>query len=124
MPVQTRNVAMIKIITLLLLSPLALISCSSDMDLDYPVNEQQVIVENYFIGSDEPKVLDALWSDDHIFKVVVAVDGSNQNDYAQYTCQVLHKNGFKDEALRVDVVNIEKPFSSGSWASIGTAKCK
>ena len=75
---------MIKTTTLLLLSTLALISCSSDMDLDYPVNEQQVIVENYFIGSDEPKVMDALWADEDTFKVIVSVDGSNQNGYAQY----------------------------------------
>lgn len=94
------------------------------MDLDYPVNEKQVIVENYFIGSDEPKVLDALWADDNIFKVVVAVDGTNQDDYARYVCQVLNKKGFKDEALLVDVVNIEKPFLDGSWVNIGSSQCK
>ena len=115
---------MIKTTTLLLLPTIALISCSSDMDLDYPVSEEQVIVENYFIGSEEPKVLDALWADDNVFKVVVAVDGSNQDDYARYVCQVLNKKGFKDEALLVDVVNIEKPFLNGSWANIGSSKCK
>lgn len=114
---------MIKTTTLLLLSTLALISCSSDMDLDYPVNKQQIIVENYFIGSDEPKVMDALWADEDTFKVIVSVDGSNQNDYAQYVCQVLHNKGFKDDALLVDVVDIEKPFINESWANIGTAQC-
>lgn len=115
---------MIKITTIALLSTLPLISSASDMDLDYPVNEQQVIVENYFIGSDEPKVMDALWADEDTFKVVVSVDGSNQNDYAKYACQVLNSNGFNDEALIVDIVDIEKPFSDGSWVNIGSAKCK
>lgn len=115
---------MIKITTLLLLSTQVLISCSSDMDLDYPVSEQQVIVENYFIGSGESKVIDALWADEDTFKVVVSVDGSDQNTYAQYACKILHKYGFNDEALLVDVVDIDKPFLNGSWANIGTAKCR
>ena len=114
---------MFKTTTLLLLSALPLISSASDIDLEYPVNKQQIILEDYFIGSDEPKVLDALWSDDNIFKVVVAVDGSNPNDYAQHVCQVLHNKGFKDDALLVDVVDIEKPFLNDSWANIGTAQC-
>lgn len=105
---------MIKITTLLLLSTLTLISCSSDMDLDYPVNEQQIIVENYFIGSGEPKVMDALWADEDTFKVVVSVDGSDQDVYAQYACNVLHENGFNHEALLVNVVDIDKPFLNGS----------
>lgn len=114
---------MIKITTIALLSTLPLISSASDMDLNYPVNKQQILVEDHFIGAKEPKVLDALWTDEHAFKVAMYDEGANYNDYAKYVCQVLRNNGFQDEAVRVDVVSIDQPTINKRWASIGTAKC-
>jgi hypothetical protein len=115
---------MFKTTTLLLLSTLQLVGCSLDSDLDYQVNKQQIIVEDHFISSNEPKVIDALWSDDDAFKVAVSDDGTNHDGYAQYVCQVLYKKGFEGEAVQVDVVNYDRPFLDGNWVSIGTAQCQ
>ena len=115
---------MIKSAIFIVLSALPLLSSASPTGIDYPVNKNQIIVEDHFIGSDEPRVIDALWTDKHVFKVAMASDGSNRDGYAQYVCQVLYKHGYKGEGVLVRVVDYPRLVKTGDWVNMGTAQCK
>lgn len=79
-------------------------------------------VKQIFISDEEPKVKDALWTSDNVFKVSVKDDGTNRDGYAQYVCLVLSDNGFTGKGVLVRVVDHNK-LLKGEWVNLGTAKC-
>tara|TARA_R110002050_G_scaffold269917_1_gene412441 strand:- start:55418 stop:55720 length:303 start_codon:yes stop_codon:yes gene_type:complete len=77
-------------------------------------------IKNYFISENEPSVKDAVWTDDHIFKVGVLDNGSNRDGFADYVCLELNQKGLKDTLVRVvDIAAIQK----GKWVNLGTSHC-
>jgi hypothetical protein len=75
------TVFMIKSAIFIVLSALPLISSASPTGIDYPVNKNQIIVEDHFIGSAEPRVIDALWTDKHVFKVAMNNDETSRDGF-------------------------------------------
>jgi ABC-type sulfate transport system permease subunit len=96
----------------------------SNNSLAYSASKNQTAVEDYFKSSEEPKVLDALWTDEAIFKVGVRNDGSGRDGYAQYVCLVLNSKGFKGKDILVRVIDLPKLIASDEWVNLGTAFCK
>ena len=105
---------------LFILSLIAFIPNTYADDLDKAREE----VKQYFIGDDEPKVKDAAWTSDFVFKVGVKDDGTNRNGYAEYVCLELYSRGFKDKGVLVKVIDINKLVQTGEWVDLGMAKCQ
>lgn len=81
-------------------------------------------VRHYFIGDDEPRVKDAIWTPPTTFKVAVKDDGTPRDGFAEYVCLVLSDSGFKGQGVLVRVVDIDKLVRTGEWVNLGTAKCE
>lgn len=96
----------------------------SNNSLAYTATENQIAVEDYFKSDEEPKVLDALWTDESVFKVGVLDDGTGRDGYAQYVCLVLNKKGFKGKNVLVRVIDLPKLIETDQWVNLGTAFCK
>lgn len=79
---------------------------------------------NYFKSDQEPKVIDAVWTADDIFKVGVFDNGTSRNGYAQYVCMALSDFGFKNKGVWVQVIDYRKLINDGSWKRIGEAHCR
>ncbi len=79
--------------------------------------------ESYFKSDKEPKVKDAKWTSDTLFKVGVLDDGTRRDGYAQYVCSVL-KDDFKISKVDVHVIDIAKLAATGEWVKLGEAVCK
>ena len=78
----------------------------------------------YFKSGEEPKVKDAVWTADDIFKVGVLDDGTDRSGYAQYVCEVLSERGFKGEKVWVQVIDIAKLVRTNKWEKLGDARCE
>jgi hypothetical protein len=96
----------------------------SNNSLAYSASQNQISVEDYFKSDEEPKVLDALWTDKAIFKVGVRDDGTGRDGYAQYVCLVLNTKGFKGKNILVRVIDLPKLIATDEWINLGTAFCK
>ena len=82
------------------------------------------VVQKYFKSGKEPKVKDALWTTDNLFKVGVFDDGTSRDGYANYVCNVLYENGFEGSKIGVQVIDIGKLVKDGDWVKLGEARCK
>lgn len=80
-------------------------------------------VKSYFISVQEPKVLDAAWTADEVFKVGVIDDGSVRDKYAEYVCLILYDHGFKGMHIYTQVIDIEKLNKTGEWLKLGESFC-
>lgn len=85
---------------------------------------KRTALEDYFKGSDEPNVIDALWTDKTFFKVGMISNGSNRDGFAQYVCLILYQKGFKGEGVLVRVIDYPQLVDTGEWVNMGTALCK
>jgi len=91
---------------------------------DKEYSSQHTQVMKYFKSGKEPKVKDAIWTSDHIFKVGVLDDGSRRDGYADYVCQVLYDYGLSGKGVWVQVIDISKLSRAGKWVKLGEAHCK
>jgi hypothetical protein len=78
----------------------------------------------YFKNGEEPKVKDAVWTADDIFKVGVLDDGTDRSGYAQYVCEVLSERGLKGEKVWVQVIDVAKLVRTNKWEKLGDARCE
>ncbi len=81
-------------------------------------------VKRHFQSGAEPTTKDAVWTQDDIFKVGVLNDGSRRDGYASYVCEVLYDYGFRGAKIQVQVIDIQKLVSEGSWDRLGRAYCR
>jgi hypothetical protein len=88
--------------------------------LTYAASQNPISVEDYFKSDEEPKVLDALWTDESVLKVGVRDYGSGIDGYAQYVCLVLNGKGFKGKDVLVRVIDLPKLISTDKWVNLGT----
>jgi hypothetical protein len=88
----------------------------------YSANHDKVM--NYFKSSQEKSVLDAAWTGEEFFAVGRFNDGTRQNGFAIYVCEILYDYGFKGKKVSVNVIDIVILNNSGDWESIGYAVCK
>ncbi|KMK51567.1 hypothetical protein RO21_05570 [[Actinobacillus] muris] len=107
-----------KLLTLLSLTLFAFPAMADDLD----TNREKV--KQIFLSDEEPKVKDAVWTSDFVFKVGVKDDGTKRDGYAQYVCLVLAENGFTGKDVLVRVIDIDKLRKTGEWINLGTAKCQ
>ena len=108
---------MIKLIAILLL-----LFSGSAYAASYSSNHDKVM--NYFKSSQEQSVKDAVWTSEKIFVVGRFRDGSRQDGFAMYVCEILYDYGFKGERVMVNVIDIVKLKNTGDWESIGSTVCK
>lgn len=80
-------------------------------------------VKKLFQGQSEPTAKDAVWTANNIFKVGVIDNGSRRDGYAQYVCEVLYDEGFKDKKVWVQIIDIVKLTRNGKWEKLGEAHC-
>lgn len=85
---------------------------------------QRETVKQIFIGPEEPKVKDAIWTQKGVFKVGVIDDGTNRSGYANYVCEVLYEHGFKGKKVWVQVLDVVKLARDGDWVKLGEARCQ
>jgi hypothetical protein len=71
----------------------------------------------------EPKVRDALWTDENVLKVGVFDDGTNRKGYAEYVCLVINENGFKNQRTMIQIIDIAKLVQTGEWVKLGETFC-
>lgn len=76
----------------------------------------------YFTSEKEPKVKDALWTSDSMFKVAVIDDGTPRDGFAEYVCLTL-KTDFGISGVRVKVIDVVKLVSKNDWVDLGEATC-
>jgi len=88
-------------------------------ELDAKRNE----MVKYFKSDEEPKVIDAIWTMDNVFKVGVYDDGSRRDGYAQYVCMVLKENGFRGKEIYVQVIDYAKLMQTKKWIKLGETFC-
>ncbi|MBU1054124.1 MAG: hypothetical protein KKC46_09880 [Proteobacteria bacterium] len=112
-----------KINTILILFLLVMILIFPSILYSDEYSSQHQKVVKLFESDEEPTTKDALWTASNIFKVGVFNDGTNRNGYAQYVCQVLYNEGFKDKKVWVQVIDIGKLNSTGKWIKLGEAQC-
>ena len=110
-----------KIILTLLLA--AMSSGASAQSDDFKLTSKQSEAQRYFQSGKEPKVKDALWTSQKIFKVGVLDDKKPRDGYANYVCEVLHDYGFKGLGIWVQVVDIARLKQTGKWVKLGEAHC-
>ena len=79
---------------------------------------------NYFKSSEEKSVLDAAWTSKKQFALGRYNDGTRQNGFAMYACEILYDYGFKGKRATVNIVDIVILKNTGNWESIGYAVCK
>lgn len=85
---------------------------------------QRQTITDYFIGDDEPTVLDATWTDDKIFKIGVEDDGSSRDGFADYVCGEINNNlGGKEQGIWVQVIDYDKLMKTKEWVKLGEAHC-
>jgi hypothetical protein len=114
-----------KSVIFFVLSTLSFVSnAAAPAGIDYEVNREQIIVEDHFISSEEPNVIDALWTDKHVFKVGMVSDGSNRDGYAQHVCQVLYDYDYKGDSILVRVIDYPRLLDGDGWVNLGSAQCK
>lgn len=90
---------------------------------DLKLTSKQSEVQRYFQSGKEPKVKDALWTSQKIFKVGVIDDKTPRDGYANYVCEVLYDYGFKGLGIWVQVVDIARLKQTGKWVKLGEAHC-
>lgn len=88
----------------------------------YKRSDKQKLIEEKFKSAHEKVALDALWTDDKVFKVAVRDDGSNRDGYANYVCEVLIGSGYS--SVQVQIIDVVKLNNNNKWVKLGTARCK
>jgi purine nucleoside permease len=88
----------------------------------YSTKHESVL--RHFQSGAEPKVKDAIWTAEEIFKVGVIPDGTSRNGYADYVCEVLYDHGLKGKKVWVHVVDIVALKRTGKWVRLGESHCK
>lgn len=81
-------------------------------------------IVTFFQGDTEPTVLDAIWDSKTLFKLGMVDDGSDKNDYAQYTCGILYNEGFRGQGIEVRIIDIQKLAYKKKWVVLGKALCE
>tara|TARA_R110001583_G_scaffold48027_1_gene150235 strand:+ start:10985 stop:11305 length:321 start_codon:yes stop_codon:yes gene_type:complete len=106
---------MLRIIVLLLF-------CSSAFAGE--LSPERQALEDKFNSGKEPIAIEALWTDDKVFKVGVYDDGSRRDGYAEYICMEIHDAGLVGLNILVRVIDIDKLRRTGEWVNLGTGYCK
>jgi len=78
----------------------------------------------FFQGETEPRALDATWDSKTSFKIGVIDDGSDWDKYANYACEILHNEGFKDQGIEVKIIDIQKLAYKKKWVTLGHTSCE
>lgn len=81
-------------------------------------------VQDHFRSSAEPTAIDALWTDEHVFKVGVRDDGSDRSGFGQYVCMMIYDAGLKGERVLVRVIDYPRLVNNDEWINLGTAQCQ
>jgi len=81
-------------------------------------------IVSFFQGETEPSAMDAMWDSESIFKVGVIDDGKNQDNYANYVCEILHNEGFRGKGIEVTIIDIEKLAFKEKLVVLGKATCE
>lgn len=89
---------------------------------NFSANHDKVI--NHFKSSEEPSVKDAVWASETILMVGRSADGTRQDGFAMYVCNILNDYGFKGEGVMVNVIDIVKLVKAKEWKSIGSTICE
>jgi hypothetical protein len=81
-------------------------------------------IVTFFQGETEPAALDAIWDSKTSFKIGVIDDGSNWDNYANHTCEILDNEDFKGQKIEVKIIDIQKLAHKKKWVTLGHAICK
>lgn len=81
-------------------------------------------IVSFFQGETEPSALDATWDSESSFKIGVMDNGKSQNDYANYTCEILYNEGFRGKGVEVIIIDIQKLAYKQKWVTLGKATCE
>lgn len=87
------------------------------------LSPKQNEVTAYFKSNEEKTVFDAVWTSSSMFKVGRYDNGTSQNGYAQYVCEVLREHGVS-AGNSVQVIDIVKLSRDSKWVKLGEAHCK
>jgi hypothetical protein len=81
-------------------------------------------IVTFFQGETEPSALDATWDTKTSFKIGVIDNGSNWEDYANYTCKILYNEGLKGQKIEVKIIDIHQLAYEKRWVTLGQTTCK
>lgn len=84
---------------------------------------QQESVLRHFKTS-EKSVKDAVWTSQWMLKLGRYDDGSSQDGFAQYACEILADNGLRGRGMSVQIIDIAKLVRTGRWIKLGEAHCR
>jgi len=87
-------------------------------------SQQHDAALRYFTSGKEPKVKDAIWTSETIFKVGLLDNGTSRDGYASYVCEVLYEYGFKGRSIWVQAIDIAVLKRTGKWVKLGEARCR
>lgn len=88
------------------------------------LSPERKAIEDQFNSDQEPISIEALWTDDMVFKVGVYDDGSHRDGYAEYVCGEINRLGLNGLNILVRVIDIDKLRRTGEWVNLGTGYCK
>lgn len=123
-----------KRISLLVVLSFLILGCSGPTDKMEVVDDEQPVLEftdtdrkliaDYFISDEEPKAIDATWTNDKIFKIGVNDDGTSRDGLAEYACNIINLdfNG-EGQKITVQIIDYPKLMSTKKWIELGEAKC-
>jgi len=81
-------------------------------------------IVTFFQGDSEPAALDAIWDSKTLFKIGMADDGSDKNDYAKHACDILYNEGLRGHGIEVRIIDIQKLAFNKEWVVLGKAVCE
>ncbi|MEA3545951.1 MAG: hypothetical protein U9R69_12145 [Thermodesulfobacteriota bacterium] len=81
-------------------------------------------IVSFFQEKTEPMALDANWETETILKIGIIADGKSQDDYANYACGILYKEGFRGKGIEVKIIDLEKLAFTKKWVTLGQAICE
>lgn len=76
------------------------------------------------LAVEEPKIHEALWSQDLSFWVSVVDDGTKRNGYAQYLCFVLNDAGRPKDEIIIITVWDRAAMAKNNLKELGKATCQ
>lgn len=83
----------------------------------YQATAAQKQISDYFLSDKEPKVKDAHWTSKNNLKLGMINDGSTQNGFAQYACELL-----RGTQVTIDIIDVVKLSQHGEWTTLGSAR--
>lgn len=104
------------------------VTTTGTVEVEPPVVEftdaDRKLIADYFISDEEPKVIDATWTLNSMFKIGVNDDGTSRDGLAKYACNIINLdfNG-KGQNVTVQVIDYPKLMSTKEWVKLGEAQC-